>query len=310
MFLPCPTRLFVLLVLGCAVTHLSTGQAWVQPRGHAYVKLSLGDATASEQYRFDGETKPYADNVEGEAFFDDSWYLYGEYGLTDNLTLVAVVPYKSLRVRDAAFDYASEGLGSLVLGLRTGLKKLVGLTADRHALAANVSLTLPTGYTRNFTPSVGAGQVDVQGTINYGVSLWPFPGYAQAGVGYRYRSALYGLSTALACQEGRDLNCVADVEPKYDDELLFSGEAGVSFGRWVLVQVLGHGVWSNRPPDVETTFSIRNPIPTRQRYLKVGGGVTLYPLRTLGLGVQVFFTPYGRNTVRSTDYFWGIEYRI
>ncbi len=303
-------RFVVLIVLGLAGAQAGFGQAWLQAKGHAYIKLSLSNVTASEQYRFDGEIKPYADNVEGDAFFDESLYLYGEYGLTDNLTLVALIPYKTIRVLDAAFAYESQGLGSVMIGLRTGIKNLVGLTKNQHALSANFMLTVPTGYTRNFTPSIGPGQVDFQTTINYGLSLWPFPGYAQLGLGYRYRSALYGFSTATACQEGSDINCFADVEPKFDDELLFSGEAGLNLGRWALVQVIGMGVWSNQMPDAETTFSIRNPIPTRQRYIKVGGGLTVYPLRTLGVGVQVFFTPIGRNTIRSTDIFWGIEYRI
>ena len=302
--------LFVLLLLGFASVQVGRGQAWVQPKGHAYVKLSRSNVTASEQYRFDGERIPYADNVEGDAFFDESFHLYSEIGLTDNLTLVAILPYKSLRVRDAAFDYQTEGLGSVMIGLRTGIKNLVGLTADQHTLAANIMVTLPTGYTRNFTPSVGPGQVDLQTTINYGISLWPFPGYMQAGFGYRYRSALYGFSTTTPCQEGTDINCFADAEPKYDDELLFSGEAGINLGRWALLQVIGFSVLSNKTPDAETTFSVRNPIPTRQRYLKVGGGLTVYPLRKLGLGVQAFFTPSGRNTIRSTDIFWGVEYRI
>ncbi|MDX1548737.1 MAG: hypothetical protein R3247_17195 [Rhodothermales bacterium] len=288
----------------------AAAQAWTQAPGAAYVKLSHGRATASEQFRFDGETKPYADNVDGDAFFDRSLYLYAEYGLTETLTLVAVLPYKRLRVRDAAFDYESEGLGSVAIGLRTGLNGAFGVPADRHRLALNVLATVPTGYTRNFTPSVGSGQVDVQATLAYGASLWPLPGYAQAAVGYRYRSAFYALSATIDCQPGRDVNCIAAGEPKYDDELLFSAEAGVSLGRWALVQALGHGVWSNKPPDAETSFSVRNPIPTRQRYVKAGGGLTVYPVRALGLGVQVFFTPAGRNTVRSTDVFWGVEYRI
>ncbi|MCH8961983.1 MAG: hypothetical protein IH820_11840 [Bacteroidetes bacterium] len=302
--------LFVLLLLGFASVQVGRGQAWVQPKGHAYVKLSRSNVTASEQYRFDGERSPYADNVEGDAFFDESLYLYGEFGLTDNLTLVVLLPYKSLRVRDAAFDYETEGFGSVMIGLRTGINNLVGLTAEQHTLAANFMLTLPSGYTRNFTPSVGPGQIDFQTTINYGISLWPFPGYMQAGFGYRYRSALYGFSTTTPCQEGTDINCFADAEPKYDDELLFSGEAGINLGRWALLQVIGFSVLSNKTPDAETTFSVRNPIPTRQRYLKVGGGLTVYPLRKLGLGVQAFFTPSGRNTIRSTDIFWGVEYRI
>ena len=94
----------VLIVLGSIGVHPGFGQAWLPPKGHAYVKLSLSDVTASEQYRFDGEVKPYADNVEGDAFFDESLYLYGEFGLTDNLALVALIPYKTIRVLDVAFE--------------------------------------------------------------------------------------------------------------------------------------------------------------------------------------------------------------
>ncbi|MFQ5568167.1 MAG: hypothetical protein ACE5G0_00745 [Rhodothermales bacterium] len=300
----------ILSVLWLAERRDSHAQAWLQPKGHAYVKLSHGRATASEQFRFDGETKAYADNVDGDAFFDRSFYLYGEYGLTDQLTVVVVLPYKSIRVLDAAFEYETEGVGSVMIGLRTSIKHWIGLTDDRHTLAANVMLTLPTGYTRNFTPSVGPGQVDFQTTINYGLSLYPMPGYAQMGLGYRYRSAFYGLSATTACQEGRDVNCFASTEPKYDDELLFSVEIGFNFDRWALVQFLGQGVWSNKSPDAETSFSVRNPIPTRQRYIKTGAGLTVYPLRKLGVSAQVFFTPSGRNTVRSTDYFFGVEYRL
>lgn len=300
--------LLVFLLLWLAAD--ASAQAWPQAKGRAYVKLSHGRTATDQQFRFDGETRPYADNVDDDAFFDRSFYLYGEYGLTHDLTLVAMLPYKSIRVLDAAFAYKTRGLGSVMLGVRQNLKGWLGLAADQHALAANVMATLPTGYTRNFSPSIGSGQVDVQATVNYGLSLYPIPGYGQVGLGYRYRSAFYGFSDATDCQEGSDLNCVADVEPKYDDELLFSAEAGFSAEQWALVQVLGQGVWSIQPPDASTSFSVRNPIPTRQRYIKLGTGLTLYPVRRLGVGVQVFFTPYGRNTIRSTDTFFGVEYRI
>lgn len=285
-------------------------QAWPQRKGHAYFKLSHGRSAAAEQYRFDGTVAPYADDFDGTAFLDRSFYLYAEYGLTDDLTLIVTLPYKRLRVHDGKADLAGEGMGSIQVGFRTGLKQNLDIKGDRHAAAANFTITLPTGYTRNLTPSVGSGQVDVQGTFSYGASLWPFPGYAQAALGYRHRSTLYVFSEATPCEDRRETNCFPDTAPKFDDELLFSAEFGLSAGRWALLQILAQGVWSNKPPTEGTTFSPRYPIPTRQRYIKTGGGLTLYPLASLGLSVQVFSTPVGRNTVRSTDIFWGIEYRL
>ena len=168
-------------------------------------------------------------------------------------------------------------------------------------------LTVPTGYTRNFSPAIGAGQADLQGTFSYGLSLYPLPAYAQAYLGYRHRSEVYAFSGTTNCAAGEN-TCIEDIQPDYGDEWLFGAEVGVSLDRWALVQALVQGTWSNTPP--ETNFDPSNPFPTHARYVKTGAGLTVYPLRDVGLSVQVFTTPYGRNTVRSTDWFWGIEYRV
>lgn len=285
----------------------SRAQAWPQGLDQSYVKLSHGRSTAAEQYTFDGSLKPYADNVEGNAFFDRSFYLYMEYGVRENLTVVAMLPYKYLRVVDAAFAYETGGIGSVMAGVRVGLKPVLGWTAPRQALALNLLLTLPTGYTRNYAPAIGAGQADAQATLAWGLSLYPLPGYAQLGAGYRYRSTFYDLSRTVACQPGRDIDCVEDVRPEYAGEGLLSAEIGGSIGRWVLVQALGQAVLSVQAPDEFTSFSANNPIPERQRYVKAGAGLSLYPIPQLGLSVQYFVTPYGRNTIRSEDWFIGIE---
>lgn len=302
----CLLLLGLLGLLALLLPGRASAQAWTQGRGHAYVKLSHSRTTAAEQYGFDGFRKPFADDVAGDAFFDRSVYFYGEYGLTGGLTLVGLVPYKHLTTRDAAFEYTTGGLGSVGLGLRLSLRPLLGWSQGRHAAALNMLLTLPTGYTRNYAPAIGTGQADAQGLLAYGVSFYPLPLYAQAGAGFRHRSGLYGLSRAVACQEGRDLHCTADARPHYGDEWLWAAEVGATLGGRVLVQALAQGVRSVQPPEVG--FTPTSPLPTRQRYLKLGGGLTAYPHPRLGLSVQVFTTPAGRNTVRSTDVFVGLEY--
>ncbi|ARA92593.1 hypothetical protein AWN76_005030 [Rhodothermaceae bacterium RA] len=298
-----------LMLCLCALArpHDGRAQAWPQGTGQAYVKLAHGRSTAAEQYTFDGRLKPYADHVDGEAFFDRSAYLYMEYGVREHLTVVGMLPFKDLRVLDAAFAYETGGVGSALAGVRLGLKPLLGWSAPRQALALNLMLTLPTGYTRNLAPAIGAGQVDVQALLAWGLSLYPLPGYAQLGAGYRHRTGLYALSRATPCQPGRDLHCVRDVRPDYADEWLLSAEVGTGVGRWALLQVLGQAVLSVQPPDAASSFSANNPIPERQRYVKTGAGLSLYPTPALGLSLQAFLTPYGRNTIRSVDWFIGLE---
>lgn len=298
-----------LFALSIAVPSVQA-QAWPQAKGALYVKATYGQSSASRQYLFDGRTAPYADNVSGTAFLDRSAYLYAEYGLTDLLTLVATVPYKTLRVEDAAFRYSTRSVGSVTVGARLALKPLLNWSAPQQALALNASLGLPAGYTRNLAPAVGGGQADAQVTLAYGLSLFPLPGYAQIGAGYRLRSSVYAFSQATDCQPGRDIDCVLDAQPSFENEWVLTAEAGATVGRWALVQALLNGAFSVREPTDRTSFRANNPIPTRQRFLKLGGGLTLYPVSDLGLSLQVFATPYGRNTIVSTDWYLGLEYAL
>ena len=281
-------------------------QAWPKGAGEGYLKLSYGSSTASQQYTFDGRTKDYADNVADNAFFDRSIYLYGEYGLTSNLTLTAALPYKRLIVRDAAFRYRTFGFGTASIGARYGLKGIVGGLGDNDALAANFGVSVPTGYTRNYLPSAGSGQVDAELSVSYGRSLYPAPAYLQAGVGYRYRSGFYDMSVTIPCQEGVDKDCFTDHQPTFGDEFLFGIEGGYTFASFLFVNVMVRGDFSLSAPT--EGFSVSNPIPTRQRFIKTGATVALRPFDFLGVSAQAFITPYGLNTVNSFDLFLGIDY--
>ncbi len=300
---------FAVLVSTFTLPPGTFGQAWPQAKGTAYVKLSYGSSTASQQYTFDGRQKEYADNVSDNAFFDRSIYSYAELGLTDNITLIGGLPYKRVVVRDAAFRYRTYGFGSATLGARIGLKPYVGLDdAPLDALAANVVLSLPTGYTRNYTPSAGAGQVDADLYLSYGRSFYPLPAYAQAGIGYRYHSTIYALSTAVPCQEGVSKDCVADRQPALGDEATFGLEAGYTFKSVVFANLMLRGGWAFEKPT--EGFSVANPIPTRQRYIKAGATLAVTPLENFSVNCQAFITPYGLNTVKSFDLFLGVDYRF
>lgn len=283
-------------------------QAWTQGKGSSYSKLSYGAASASEQFSFDGSVKPYADNVEDYAFFDRSLYLYSEYGLTDRYTIVASLPYKRVIIRDAAFRYRVFGIGNLDFGIRRNLNDLLGWDNTSNTLSLNLFTTVPLGYHRNYTPSVGAGQLDFGLGLNYGRSFYPAAAYAQAGFGYKVRSAIFGFSQSVDCQEGTDLGCFTDQESSFSNELLFSAESGYTWNEKVLLQLLIAGTWSTKKPD--TGFSVTNPIPTRQRFIKMGSGLRSSLTNNLGISGQVFWTTYGRNTVKSVDIFLGFDYQL
>ncbi len=302
-------RSSLLCAVCCATVVLSAaGQgAWSRAAGSAYLKISYGASTAADQFTFDGRTKPYADAVDDYSFFDRSAYLYAETGLSDRTTLIVSVPFKRIVVRDAAFRYQTYGFGTAGLGARIDLGPELQLGAN-DAFALNLAAGLPLGYTRNYAPSAGAGQIDASAILSYGRSFYPAPAYLQFGFGYRYRSSVYALSQSVTCNEGSDLFCVADNKPSYSDELLIHAETGVTISNFLFVQALANVVWSTDAP--VTGFSVTNPIPTEQRYVKVGGGLAALLPGNTSLSAQAFVTPYGQNTVRSIDIFLGIDHRF
>lgn len=311
----------LLTCLGCLLPAIANGQAWTLPKGTAYVKTSYGSATAAQQFTFDGRSSDYINGLPGDTYRDRSLYLYSEIGVSDNFSAIISVPYKRTFVRDHAFRFRIFGLGSVAVGGRISLLPLLGKSSKRQSLSVNLMAYVPTGYTRNFTPSTGAGQLDFQGTLFLGHSFHPFPAYAQLGLGYRHRSSIYLLSQATPCNSGSDIHCITDPQAVYGDELLFHVETGISpFNGLILLQAIGSGAWSLKKPQVG--FSAINPLPTHQRLVKAGAGLTLYPfratnrpssdtsgLRTLGFSAQYFQVLYGRNTINSRDLFLGIELR-
>lgn len=297
------------LAAGFLLAASASGQAWTQEPGRAYVKLSLQDTRASEQYREDGSRAPYAAGLEANGYEDRSLYLYAEYGLSARSTLVLLLPMKRITVRtphpqassglpgtDRPIERSADRIQNVAVGWRYDLTGAFDLpTNGRHRTALNTTVRIPTGYDREGRPAVGPGQVDVEAMLHYGLSLWPAPFYTQMGAGFRARTSLYRLSSGDAAT------------PDYGNEWLLHGEAGLSVGP-LLLQGLLFGTFSNQQP--ETGFDPANPVPTRQRYLKTGVGLTAYPVRSIGISVQVFATPTGANTVRSTDWFFGVESRF
>jgi hypothetical protein len=85
-------------------------------------------------------------------------------------------------------------------------------------------------------------------------------------------------------------------------------EGGVIVKGRVLLQGLARLGWSFSAPT--TGFSVTNPVPTRQRYLKVGGGIAVETIPDCNLSLQVLATPYGQNTISSLDVSLGIDYRF
>ncbi|NNF58560.1 MAG: hypothetical protein HKN04_09980 [Rhodothermaceae bacterium] len=290
----------------------AVAQAWTQEAGRVYVRIIQGFASADERYDSDGTVLPY-DQDTGGGVRDRSTYLYTELGLTDRLTVSGMLPYKRVTVTDPTFtptfERRSYAWGDARLGLRYDLGSILGLNDGPAVMALNVAAGLPLGYTRNYRPAVGPGQADLEAMLNVGRSLWPFPGYVQAGAGFRVRTAGFGLSTATTCENGVDDEahaCLTDDEVRRDfgDEFLFSGEAGVALD-FIEFQALIDAVWSATAPQAEVV--VQPEAFPRRRFVRVGAGVTVRGPAGIGLGVQVFVGAHAQNALKATEWFVGVE---
>jgi hypothetical protein len=303
-----PILILFLVVSGTFARKAST-QAWTQPSGNAYLKIAHGRTSVQEQFDLGGNTIPFIEGVAGDAFRDRSVYLYGEFGVIPGLTLVTMIPVKNLTViLEDGTEQSTVGVADVELRGRVDLRPLLGIQDGATASAFSLGARLPTGYARNLSPSVGSGQVDLHVSFSVGRSFYPVPVYAQARAGFENRSRAFGLSRTIECTESSEIPCVEAGEPDFDNEWLYSSEVGISAGSRVLIQFLLNGIRSINAPD--ELFDVNNPIPTRRRFTKFGTGITFSLARGIGTSLQVFRTVSGRNTIRATEYFFGVEYKI
>ena len=318
------SAVLALLVLLPTLAH---AQAWTPKAGEGYAKLAYGQTTADERFDRDGTLVPYDDRLGDADFRSRGAFLYAEYGLRDWLTAVALLPYQAadvdaagLRVREVS------GLGTANLGLRLRLRPPFVKGHPNRAFALNLTAGLPLGYDRNADPALGGGQLDFTGLFAFGQSFYPAPAYLQAGLGYRLRTASFGLSGALDCltADGETAGatesgeaCITDEAARRDfaDEVVARFEVGYTLGEVVLVQGLLDSAWATRSPEVDPLVDEIDQQEANlrfdgQRYVRAGVGLTLTVWREVGVGVQVFATPIGQQTLRATDVFFSVETRF
>lgn len=269
---------------------------WVQELGVLYAKLTYGASSANTVYRFDGNTKYPTDNppytVRDYPLAERSIFFYGEYGLTPELTLVASTAMKRVIVTSPVERKEVQGLGDVMLGGRYRL-----LQDGPHVVSASLNVGIPTGYSRDLSPPLGSGNVNVELAGNYGLSLWPLPGYVTGTLGYRFRTGLF-------LSKIHDATRIFD--PHYADEVFGYAEAGWTFGERVIAHGIVNAVFSTRSDNND--FDVEHP-PETQQYIKVGGGLIAKVGMGFELSADVFGTPYGRKASNSVDLMFGVAWK-
>lgn len=278
--------------------------AWVQQKGGYYLKFSTAYLATTEEFNHEGRRLAI---LEEQPAFDDASFRdlnltgYLEYGLSQRLTLIASLPFKTLRAertvriggglleqREIA---NTAGLADVALSLRHAL------LSSPLALSLQGGLKLPLGYEKqpaNDGPPLGTGSPDGEFHLLLGKSLYPLPVYLSSGLGYRRRGG------------------------RLHDEVLYTFELGYTLGP-VLFKLALDGLKNTSPPPDISGRLVLNPLP--------GGGGTLpeliagdqdvvkfnpaiiYTFRPgLDLQGEILYIAAGKNTLSGTIYSLGIVF--
>lgn len=188
-------HIYVMIVITACVC-LSTASAWAgawcMKQGALYSKLSYNYYFTVDTFDDDGHKRR---NSNGSNFRDENITWYNEYGLLDNFTLFASVPYKMLYSRFRSIERAGDakrikrtnerydGLGDVDVGFRYGLLK------DPVVLSLQFLTKAAWFYDGDEEVPPGNNQNDYELKMLLGKSLWPFPGYCGLELGYRWRTS-------------------------------------------------------------------------------------------------------------------------
>ncbi len=172
----------------CAIDSSAWAGAWCMKKGALYSKLSYNRYFTVYTFDEHGDKKR---NENGSTFRDKNITWYNEYGLLDDFTLFASVPYKWLTSHYRYVDkgnlkhtnYRYDGLGDVDLGFRYCFLE--------HPIVLSLQFLTKVAWFYDSSEEVppGNNQNDYELKLLMGKSLWPFPGYCGLELGYRWRTS-------------------------------------------------------------------------------------------------------------------------
>ena len=242
---------FAGLLMGVMILDSSIAHAggWTQPKGRGYFKLSQQVISAESLFTANG-SKTEIPTVSGY-----TTSLYGEFGVTDRVTLVGYMPvYTHFGVDAEGFD-ATTGVGDWDAGIRIGI-----LTKGPTVVGLQAMAGLPLGESGgDIVLWTGDGEFNQHVSLQVGHSLYPAPAYLIGEIGYNNRKS----------SDSRDDN--------YADELRYSLQAGYTIAERIGVSVWLRGVEALDRADDE--FHPRNDL----EYLSFGSQIDIHVLPNAGI---------------------------
>lgn len=230
------------------------GGGWPQARRTGYFKMSQNSIVASNIYAGNGMITPLTPSV---GIYTTS--LYGEYGLTDRLTVMVYAPVfvrvvkNELRFRQSgkveSGDYLNS-FGDLDISLKFGL-----LSNKPIVLSLSLLLGLPLGNSAGGKEGVlqtGDGEFNQMLRVDASHSFYPQPFYVSAYAGVNNRTNNFSDEMRIGAEVGYTLRTKCTVIAKLDVvQSFFNGSESVP----------NNGIFSNNTeyiaPQLELAYAIK-----------------------------------------------------
>ncbi len=176
---------FLGLLFFASTPSVLKAQAWTKAKGSGFYKLDYSriDATRTFDTKLNVVDFPQSSN--------SIISFYGEYGVTDKLTVISYLPFLVLNTSEAVKSALgvqtrapinTTNFGDIDLGFRYQLYNKNGIS-----VSANVLLGLPTGFSSQADGfNSGDGEFNQMGKIAAGIGKTRW--WAQSAVGFNHRS--------------------------------------------------------------------------------------------------------------------------
>lgn len=167
--------MFIFLALGQSVC--VTSQAWTKAKGEGFFKADYSFIRSNMLLNNDSKV------VDADKIANNVFGIYGEYGLTNKITVIGYVP-ALVANQNATKNQNFTGIGDIDLGLR------IALPIGKLAMSLNAFVGLPTGTNDNANLlNTGDGELNqlVKLAAGSGGAKW----WTQASIGFNNRSKNY-----------------------------------------------------------------------------------------------------------------------
>jgi hypothetical protein len=282
------TLLIGCLVLVCTAQHMFASP-WPRKQGGGFVQIGFSTIGYNKVYDDRSQKQPIPADVR-----DNVLQVFADYGLTDEVTVTAMLPFKFLSAEPkpaTSPQRTNSGIGDIDLALRYSF-----LNRDGNALAGQLVFGIPVGDHKD--PNglyLGDGEFNVVARILFGRSFHPTPMYLAADVGFQYRTQ------------------------EFSHDVLVNLEAGYAFADnrlYLILLISGRESLSNKPtlgPSAAARDAVASGLgllTNNQEYWAINPKLLYKFSNNLGIVASWATAVHGRNVAGGFVFAGGVFYEF